>query len=150
MAKKTELIAYCGLYCGDCPSYTQEVADLAKDLRSKLRHQKFDKYAPVLAKMPAFKAFKHYDKGCDLLNALMKIRCKNKTCRTGGWSSSCKIKKCAQKKGLDGCWQCDDFPTCKTLKVLEEGGHTTHLRNLRKLKRFGPAAFVKQKAVARR
>jgi hypothetical protein len=150
MAKKTDLIAYCGHYCGTCPAHTQEVAELTKNLRSRLRKDKFDKYASVLAKVPAFKAFKHYDKGCDLLNALMKMRCKNGTCRDGGWSLSCKIKKCAEKKGLLGCWQCDDFPTCKTLKVLEEGDDKTHLRNLRKIKRIGPAAFVRQQASARR
>lgn len=62
MARKTDLIGYCGLYCPDCPSYTQEVADLARDLRKVLRHQKFNKSAPMLAKMPAFKAFKNYEK----------------------------------------------------------------------------------------
>jgi phytoene dehydrogenase-like protein len=27
------LIAYCGLYCGDCFSHKEKVADLARDLR---------------------------------------------------------------------------------------------------------------------
>ena len=66
MAKKTDLIAYCGTYCLDCPSYTQVVADLAQDLRKELRRQKFDKYADMLAKMPKLAAFRHYDKGYEL------------------------------------------------------------------------------------
>jgi hypothetical protein len=35
MAKKQDLIGYCGLYCGDCPGYTQTVANLARDLRKQ-------------------------------------------------------------------------------------------------------------------
>ena len=146
MPKKTDLIAYCGVYCPDCPSYTQEVADLAKDLRDYLRRQKFGKHATMLAKMPTFKAFKHYDKGYELLGAMMKIRCKNKSCRQGAWGPGCKIKKCARKKGFTGCWQCDTFETCKTLKMLEEGHDAAHLKNLRKIKRIGPVAFIKAKS----
>lgn len=37
-----KLIAYCGLYCGDCVNYKGEIADLARDLRKKLRQEKFD------------------------------------------------------------------------------------------------------------
>ena len=30
------LVAYCGLYCGDCPIYKGKIADLARDLRKIL------------------------------------------------------------------------------------------------------------------
>jgi len=39
------LIAYCGLYCGDCIGYRQKAADLARDLRKELRKTKFEKTA---------------------------------------------------------------------------------------------------------
>lgn len=41
--KNEKLVAYCGLYCGDCINYKGEVADLARDLRKKLREAKFDR-----------------------------------------------------------------------------------------------------------
>lgn len=144
MAKKTDLIGYCGLYCPDCPSYTCSTANLAKDLRQELRRYKYDKAAQALAKIPKYKVFKHYDKACDLLDAIAKMRCKG-ACRAGGGGPNCPIKKCAKKKKLTGCWQCDDFPTCKMLKGLEEFGKTNYLKNLRKLKRIGPAEYVKSK-----
>jgi hypothetical protein len=144
MAKKTGLIGYCGLYCGTCPGYTQAAANLARDLRKELRSGKFDEAAPALAKIPDFKSFKHYQKFCDLLNTIMKMRC-GKPCKAGGGSAQCPIKKCVKKKRLDGCWQCDDFITCKKLKGLEQFGDTTYLKNLRKIKRLGPAAFVREK-----
>jgi hypothetical protein len=46
MAKKQDLIAYCELYCGDCPGQTQTVANLARDLRKELRRYRYDKIAP--------------------------------------------------------------------------------------------------------
>jgi hypothetical protein len=146
MARKTDLVGYCGIYCPDCPSYTHSTANLARDLRNEFRRHKFAKFAPTLAKIPNFKTFKHYDKVYEFLGTISKMRCKG-ACRAGGGGSSCPIKKCAKKKRLPGCWKCDDFHTCKTLKVLEDYGDTGHLylKNLRKLKRIGPAAFVKTK-----
>jgi len=146
MPKKTDLIGYCGAYCPECPSYTHSTANLARDLRSEFRKYKFDKAAPALAKVPKFEAFKHYQQTYELLGVIMKLRCKG-ACRQGGGGANCPIKKCAKKKRLLGCWKCDDFPTCKTLKVLEQYGDTNrvYLKNLRKIKRLGPAAFVKTK-----
>ena len=144
MTGKQKLIGYCGMYCGDCPGYTQTVANLAKDLRKELRQQRFGQMADALAKVPFFKAFKNYDKCYDLLGTMMKMRC-NKRCRRMGGPPTCKARQCCQKKGILGCWQCDDFPTCEKLKFLEEGHGVAHLKNLRKLKRQGPAAFLKGK-----
>jgi hypothetical protein len=150
MAKKTELVAYCGAYCPECPAYTHSTANLAKDLRSELRRYKFDKAASGLAKLPQYKAFRHYDKAYELLGVIAKMRCA-KSCRQGGGGPGCIIRKCAKKKGFAGCWQCEDFATCKTLGVLEQFGDTdrSYLKNLRKIKRLGVAAFVRQKPVVR-
>jgi hypothetical protein len=144
MAKKTEMISYCGMYCGTCPAYTQSLANMAKDLQKELRRSKCDKAAPGLAKIPAFSAFKHYTQFSDLLTVMSKMRCK-KPCRTGGGSPECGIRKCVKNEGLDGCWQCDDFSTCKTLGMLVDFGDVdrTYLKNIRKIGRQGPAAFAK-------
>jgi len=144
MAKKEDLIGYCGLYCGDCAGFTQTVANLARDLRKELRHNRFDLMADMLATIPFFKEFKDYDKCYNLLGTMMKMRCK-KVCKGNGGPPNCKIRNCARKKGLDGCWQCDDFSTCEKLKMLEPHHGKAHLKNLRKLKRQGPASFIKGK-----
>ena len=49
------LIAYCGLYCGDCFSHQGKIADLARDLRKELRQSKFDKTAESLSTISFFK-----------------------------------------------------------------------------------------------
>jgi hypothetical protein len=144
MAKKQDMIAYCGLYCGDCFGHTQKIADLARDLRKELRRYRFDKMADMLAQVSSFKEFKNYEKCYSLLGTMVKMRC-IKTCRGNGGPPECGIRNCARKKKLDGCWQCDDLETCEKLKILEPHHGPAYLKNLRKIKKQGPAAFIKGK-----
>lgn len=74
--KDKYLIAYCGLYCGDCVGYRQKAADLARDLRKELRATRFDKTAESLAEVPFFAAYKNYKECYEVLGALVKLRCK--------------------------------------------------------------------------
>ena len=48
---KQKYIAYCGLYCEDCPWHTGKIADFARDLRKELRNARFDKLAEFIAKL---------------------------------------------------------------------------------------------------
>lgn len=142
MSKKDKnLIAYCGLYCRDCIGYRQKAADLARDLRKELRETKFDKTAEYLATMPFFAAYKNYSKCYEVLGALVKMRCKN-ACRGGGGPPFCKIRKCCQKKGFEGCWECDEFETCEKLDFLKPNHGDAHIRNLRKIKKCGIEVFL--------
>jgi hypothetical protein len=141
MTQQTDLISYCGLYCGDCTGYTQTVANLAKDLRAELRRHRFAKMAPTLSKVPMFKEFKDYDKCYNLLGTMAKMRC-TKACRGNGGSPKCEVRKCCRENKIQGCWECDDFSKCKKLKFLEQNHGVAHLKNLRKIKKEGPKAFV--------
>ncbi len=142
--KKTELIGYCGMYCGDCPAYTQRMANLAADLRAEFRHYRFGEQAELMAKEPFFKDFLHYDDCYRLLGTIMKLRC-TKLCKGGGGPPKCKIRNCARKKGFDGCWQCGEFTACKNLDILKDSYGSANIKNLKKLKKEGPQAFVKGK-----
>ena len=142
--KKINLIGYCGMYCGDCPAYTQKMADLARDLRAEFRLYRIGRMADQMAKEPFFKEFKHYNSCYRLLGTIMKLRC-TKLCKGGGGPPDCKIRICAREKGFDGCWQCDDFTSCSNLEILKDNYGSANLRNLRKLKLVGPDAFVKGK-----
>lgn len=138
--KKKKLIAYCGLYCGDCFAYKGKIADLARDLRKELRHEKFD----IIVKGIPFKAFKNYKECYDVLGALVRLRCKN-ICRGGGGNPFCKIRKCCQKKNIDGCWECNEFETCKKLDFLKANHGNAHIKNLRKLTKKGIQDFLEGK-----
>jgi hypothetical protein len=149
MEKKIEdqnLIAYCGLYCGDCHGYTGKVPDLARDLRKELRQIHYDKFAAFISTYSFGKDFKNYDECYKVLGAMVKFRCR-KGCRNGGGSPFCKIRKCAMKKELDGCWICSDFETCKELKFLEPVHGNAHIKNLKNLKKNGIKEFAKGKTL---
>ena len=137
-----ENIAYCGLYCGSCPNHTGVIADLARDLRKELRHYRFEKTAEVLASFPFFKVYEKYDDCYLVLGAMVKMRC-GRTCRNGGANPGCKIRKCARKKELAGCWECADFESCEKLDFLNTNHGRAHILNLRKLKKQGVEAFEK-------
>ncbi|RJQ31586.1 MAG: DUF3795 domain-containing protein [Peptococcaceae bacterium] len=134
-----ELIAYCGLYCGDCLNYKGEIADLARDLRKKLREAKFDRVSQGLAKF--FKEFAGYAQCYEVLGAMVRLRCK-RTCRNGGGPPACKIRNCCQKKNIQGCWACEEFATCAKLDFLKPVHGDAHLKNLDKLKKQGIDNFL--------
>ncbi|HIE32348.1 MAG TPA: DUF3795 domain-containing protein [Methanosarcinales archaeon] len=135
-----DLITYCGLYCGDCFANKETIADLARDLRKELRQAKFDIIAESLSAIPFFKVFEDYEQCYEVLGAMLKFRCKQ-TCRGGGGPPFCKIRKCAQKNDIEGCWECGEFETCKKLDFLKPVHGDAHLKNLRKIKKQGIDRF---------
>jgi hypothetical protein len=144
MVENKDLIGYCGLYCGDCFSYKGEIADLARDLRKKLREEKFNRLSQEWAKVGFFKELKNYRECYEVLDALVKFRCK-KTCRGGGGPPFCEVRKCCQAKGIQGCWECDEFETCDKLDFLKPIHKDAHLKNLRKIMKKGVDEFLKGK-----
>ncbi len=136
------LVAYCGLYCGDCFFYQGEIADLARDLRKKLREVKLTQNYKEFSKFA--KEFENFDKCYEVLGAMVKMRCK-RACRNGGGPLFCKIRKCCQKKNINGCWECKKFKTCEKLDFLKPTHGDAHLKNLSKIKKEGINGFLKGK-----
>lgn len=129
------LVGYCGLYCGDCPNYTGVIADLARDLRKELRKNKFE----LVAENIPFKELKSYPECYECLGAMVKLRCKG--CKTGR-ANFCNIGKCAVKKDIDGCWECDEFESCDKFEFLKPIHGEANLKNLRKIKKDGIEVFI--------
>lgn len=135
-----DLIAYCGLYCGDCFNHKGELADLARDLRKKLREAKFDRAAQGLSRY--FKDFADYDQCYRVLGAMVRLRCK-RTCRNGGGPPSCKVRSCCRKKGIEGCWECDDSAACTKSDFLRPIHGEATAKNLSTLRKQGIDGFLK-------
>ena len=134
-----DLVAYCGLYCGDCVMHKGEVADLARDLRKKLRETKFERVAKGLSKI--FKDLENYEQCYQVLGTMVRLRCR-RACRQGGGPPACKMRNCCQRKGIQGCWECEEFETCQKLEFLRAVHGEAHLKNLRKIKKQGISGFV--------
>lgn len=134
-----KLTTYCGLYCGDCPFFKGTIADLARDLRKELRANRFDKIAQTIP----FPVFQKYDDCYEVLGGMVKMRCKG--CRGGSRSKFCKVAACAQKKELEGCWECGDFEGCKKLEFLVPVHGDAHFKNLRAIRKSGVDAWAEGK-----
>jgi hypothetical protein len=134
-----EMMTYCGLYCGDCFFHKGEIADLARDLRKKLRDERFKERHEAFASI--FKEFKDFERCYDVLGAMVRMRCK-RACRNGGGPPVCKIRECCKKRAIDGCWECGEFETCKKLEFLEMVHKDAHIKNLRTIRKRGVDAFV--------
>ena len=95
MANEQEIVAFCGLYCGECPNHTGRIADLARDLK-ELR-VRFEKTAKALSELSFFSMFKDYEQCYRVFGGMVKLRCK-RACKGGGGNPYCKIRKCCEKK----------------------------------------------------
>jgi hypothetical protein len=134
MTNDREQTAYCGLYCGDCIPAHQALFDAAATLRQQLDDRQFEKYAEH--KSTHNKIFAAYPVFREVLDAILTLRCPQ-TCFHGGGNPCCAIRACAQQKGLAGCWQCEGFETCETLRILCSCHGDTARHNLRMIRQHG-------------
>jgi len=144
--KDQKLISYCGLNCVDCHGHSGIIPDMARDLRKELRSIRYDKFASFISKYSFGKDFESYDECYKVLGAMVKFRCR-KGCRNGGGSPFCKIRICVEKKGFDGCWECDEYNVCKKLQFLEPVHGDAHIKNINKIKKIGKNELLKGKTL---
>jgi hypothetical protein len=144
METSENLVAYCGLYCDDCHGYNGRIPDLARDLRKELRAARYEKFAEFISRYNFGKDFAAYEECYKVLGAMVKFRCR-KGCKAGGGSPFCKIRKCAEKKEIDGCWECEDYKTCEKLDFLIPVHGDAHIKNLNAIKRKGKKGFIEGK-----
>jgi hypothetical protein len=88
-----------------------------------------------------FKDFAEYPQCYKVMGAMVKMRCR-KVCRDGGGNPFCKIRACCNKKEITGCWECDDFETCKKLEFLKVVHDDAVFKNMRKIRKAGMETFL--------
>lgn len=124
----------CGLNCEKCFAYVD--GDIIKhSLKLKEKLGNFDVYAkrfetlldnPIFKKYPDFKLMLDYFasgscKGC------RKERCEH--------YAHCGVRSCYQKKKVDFCFQCDEFPCTKT--HFDEHLHKRWIKLNRRIREIG-------------
>ena len=103
-------LAPCGLSCRKCLAYSEgEIRTHSSELQKLLGN--FDIYAERFsAFLPVFKNYPDFKK---LLTYFTKADCHG--CRKGtGIYSNCGVVTCYKEKGVDFCFQCEEFPCEKT------------------------------------
>ncbi len=139
--KNIESISYCGLYCSKCVSYSDKIADTARDFKKDLGGARIDRSMEALSNAPPFEVFIICLACFEASGDLVKLRC-NKACRSGGGPPECKIRNCCRKGGIDGCWQCPEFERCPKLESLSFRLGDSHLKNIRRLSQKEISAFM--------
>ena len=133
MKQEKGLLAYCGLYCGDCAGYSGEIADAARNLKETTERYKFHQTAKHLFA----EKLKNYDELCKMIEFMTELKCP-KTCRQIEESEvKCEISKCCREKKFFACHECSTFETCSKLKTLSGLHGESHIKNLRAIREMG-------------
>ncbi|MDC0335282.1 C-GCAxxG-C-C family protein [Pseudodesulfovibrio sp.] len=100
-------LAPCGLSCGKCLAYAGgPIQQLSVALGVELG-ENFAQYAKRFEGMDP--VFKNYAQFKELLDFLAQGSCSG--CRENGCLfKECRVTICVKEKGVDYCYQCDDFP----------------------------------------
>ena len=111
--KILNVLAPCGLNCEKCFAHVDgEIRQYSRKLKDNLGN--FAAYAerfaillddPVLKKYPYFQAMLNYLAGENCKG------CRKENCKL---FNNCGVRSCHQEKGVDFCFQCDEFPWDKT------------------------------------
>jgi len=134
-----ELLAYCGLYCGDCAGHSTEIAERASELVDALDRFRFDRTAATLFRdrLPDYAAFTR------ALGFIAGLRCPAPCRARSDDSAACRIHTCCRSKGLSACHECGGFETCATLSSLRDDLHgDACLMNLRAIREMGLTAWL--------
>lgn len=134
---KTHL-APCGLSCAKCFAHTEgKIGYHSRELEKLLG--RFDVYAERFsAFLPAFKDYPAFKR---LLAYLAEPDCTG--CRTGACKyPDCGVAACFREKGVDFCYQCDEFPCEKTNFDPHLKQRWIDMNN--RMKEVGPEAYYEE------
>jgi hypothetical protein len=129
---KLRLVTYCGLHCNLC-SQRGRIPLQSAALRDTMRKEGWEFWGNTI---PGFKGFWKFlggmsdpDKSCP-------------GCRQGGGPPFCGVRKCARRKGLDLCIECEEWP-CHRIHGLA-AGYVNLIPDSERLKRIGLKTWLKE------
>ena len=137
---KKDLLAHCGIYCGDCLGYTGVIADAAEDFKAVLEKYEFEKSAKCI--FP--EQLKDYDKIFDKIVFMASLRCPMVCRERTDDNIACEIRECCQVKGFFAYYECYDFEVCEKLKIMEGLHYEAMLKNLKEIKAIGLEEWIKK------
>ena len=142
MAKgEAELVAYCGIYCGDCLGYTGVIADGAEAFSQVLDRYQFQRTAAGI--FP--EELSDYERFREILSFMTDLRCPGRCRKPEGEAvpPGCVVRDCCIEKGLYACYECDEFESCDKLRDLHGNLHyDACLRNMRAMREKGLDAWL--------
>jgi hypothetical protein len=127
-----KLVTYCGLHCDLC-SARGRLPRQAATLRDTMRKEGWEYWGDSF---PRFKEFWQF------LNDMSEPEKSCPGCRQGGGPPFCGIRKCARKKGIDLCIECEEWP-CSRIDGLA-AGYINLIADSERHKRIGTTKWLKE------
>lgn len=133
IAEQKDLVGYCGAYCGECGMYKGRIyAKVAKDFSEILRAADYADWLPKFVKLDF--NFEDFLKGVEYFcNENAGSYCQE-PCKEGG-GAPCKIRPCAEERGIKICYECEDFPCAHLSWILEK--YPDKLEDYERFKKLG-------------
>lgn len=115
---------YCGIDCDACNKHSKEIRGGAIKLKAGIDAKiGVAGAAAIRSRIPELKNYKEFYEVLEwfatqegILNNGNCVKCRN-----GGGRTTCKIRDCAKEKGIDFCYNCEEY-SCGLLhpKMIEE------------------------------
>jgi len=111
VVKPEDLITYCGQYGGYCCGWWEHAirVDLATALAELVDASGCHHWMPTEIQDFNYAEFR---KGLDFFRKDPRVICR-RCCKGGDGYQGCEIRKCCEERGLDICFECDEFPCGK-------------------------------------
>jgi len=108
-----ERLGPCGLHCGKCFAFKEgDIAKSSGDLKNDLGE--FSIYAKRFVDLldkPVFEKYPDFKEMLDYFSTAECSGCRNEKCKL---FKDCRVRMCSEKKGVDFCFQCSEFPCNNT------------------------------------
>ncbi|MFO7890825.1 MAG: DUF3795 domain-containing protein [bacterium] len=133
-----ETLAPCGLNCRKCFAFSQgEIKRKSRQLEKLLGDfnnyaKRFSEFLPVFYNYPSFKKLLDYFSNGDCSG------CRNGMCKF----PYCGVIRCYKEKGVDFCFQCEEFPCDKT--NFNEDLHRRWIEMNMRMKEIGVESFFEK------
>ena len=108
-----DCLAPCGLCCETCFAHADgDIRKYSLKLKEKLGNFQINaKRFETLLDNPIFKKYTAFKEMLDYFASENCKGCRNEQCKL---FKDCGVRPCHQEKGIDFCYQCDEFPCDKT------------------------------------
>lgn len=128
------LVGYCGVYCGACAWYKGKWREYAEGLLRLM-----DAYPVMRWEDEIPFDYEEFEKG---LNWLINDRRVCQGCRSGDNLLTCEIQDCVKNKGVDFCYQCEDFPCDKLFEIQRD--HPDNIENIMRIQMIGIEEWIQE------
>ena len=109
--KKEDLITYCGIYGGTCACW-QDYSLFRDNIRLIAKWFDSQGYQYWMPRQTKEFNYDEFRKGLEFFGSNNTWLVCKKCCKGGDGNPDCGIRKCCEKRRLDNCFECDEFP-CK-------------------------------------